>query len=553
MSIKLEQFDDEVETVRRPGDFKRRGADGPPMVSDPTGATVKSGKRAGEVKWVTYGRPSAAADHIENKTAVEKWTQRELVYGLVAGKNSAAVEDAVNELAKLDRDRDDKTWRAAADRVVVRALDYAEARLAAERGTHTHGTTEAFDRDRDWVAMAEAGINLGIPQHVQAAMVAAWELMLKQTGLKVLATEIAIVHDGWRLAGTGDRIVIATRDLELVDCQGEVVRIPAGTVFVLDIKTGKMRVASDGSIENWHGYAVQIAAYADGIPYDTATDTRQCWTESLPAPSTDVAVIAHLPVAAALAGRAVCTLVAVDLRAGVHAAGLVLQAKDFYARKDVVRASVNHVYEVDVVEPADDPFADLPKADDTPFKARQTQRIVPVHSTPEHELNGGEGPSAPREQIDGLKQRLTALLCGDEKWQAGDTENGVAPKPAAFATLQAIYSAAQAEKPTDYGLSTKKPTRRRVLIQRALLALAEEFGDDLADDHLRCVGLVIADAAQPSVPIHRALLAMNCAEAERFHRVALAVCTGEAVLHIADDGAAIWHADVDKLSAASAA
>ncbi len=37
--------------TRTPGDFKRKGVDGAPYVSDPDGALVKSGARKGEPKW----------------------------------------------------------------------------------------------------------------------------------------------------------------------------------------------------------------------------------------------------------------------------------------------------------------------------------------------------------------------------------------------------------------------------------------------------------------------------------------------------------------------
>lgn len=546
MTITLEQID-EPKAERRPGDFKRSGEDGNPWVSDPNGATVKSGKRAGQVKWVQYRRPSGEGKRIENQYNLLKYKERRLVLGV-----GLAMSDAEHaELASLHPDSDE--FRSMADGIVARAYDAAQMDLAAKRGTHGHLVTEDNDLERDWVKRAEDGEALGIPRHVQDAMVQAWNAMLEATGLQVLAVELPVVCDRWRLAGTLDRIVIATRDLTLVTADGEVVTIAAGTVFILDIKTGKLRIDRNGVVEYWLSYAVQLAGYAHSLPYDTNPDVeaRGAWAPlgDIPEPSKDIAVIAHLPVEEALAGKAVCRLIAVDLRAGEHAAEICKAAREWQARTDVFTVAANHEYVVDVVEPTDDPFADLPRVDDTPATAARqaavtprrnapVQRIVPVTTLPEHELNGGEGPNATDAQWQAIVDRLKALR---------------ASSPMAFDTLEAVVKAALAESPSTHGISRKTPSRRRLAIYRALLALAEHFGDELADEHLRCLGLVIADAQQLSVPIHRALLALTCAEAERFHRVALAVCCGEAVISYDLNGAPVWLADVDALAASPAA
>lgn len=103
-----------------------------------------------------------------------------------------------------------------------------------------------------------------------------WVDLLDRNGLEVLATELPVINDELRLAGTLDRIVRLTRDLHF----GSVV-VPAGTVIVLDIKTSKLHADRDGLPSYWDSYPIQIAAYAQSVPYDPDADRRQTWEEVL--------------------------------------------------------------------------------------------------------------------------------------------------------------------------------------------------------------------------------------------------------------------------------
>jgi hypothetical protein len=566
MTITLDDLGGTTAT-RRPGDFRRRGTDGPPYVSDPNGGVVKSGQRKGEPKLVLYGRPSAFGEQIENTYNLLKWKERRLVLGMALDG-----ERKWDDLATLEVDTPE--WRAAADGVVARAYTHAKAMEAAHRGTHTHGTTEDNDKDRDWVKRAEDGEDLGIPRDVQASMVAAWQTMLDATGMEVLAVELPVVCDRWRLAGTLDRIVRLTRDLSFVDCDGVVANIPAETVIVLDLKTGKLRRDRDGNVERWHSYAVQIAAYAQSVPYDVENERRLTWGE-IPLPDPNWAIIAHLPVEEALAGKAVCRLIAVDIATGEQAADLCRQAKEWEARRDVFAVAPDLEFfapSADATQPtederpypggvycrecdldrhickgcgghfahdgkcedpacvANDLFADLPTVADKPFEPKPERRTLPtriraVAVQDDDALNSGEGANATAEAVDAVKARLERLR---------------EASPAAFATLLDIARQATAESPTVYGISTKVPSQRRINIMRGLLALAEHFADELADEHLRCIGVVIADAQQLGVPIHRALLALTPAEARAFHQACMDVVTGDLALTFADDAAPRW-------------
>jgi hypothetical protein len=305
-----------------------RSTDGKPYVTDPSGATVKSGARKGEPKRLAYGSPSSAGKMIENTYNLQKWGERMTVLGVGIDAEVAA---ACMALTTLERDSDE--FKAAADAVVVAAKAAAKANLAAERGTHTHALSEDHDEDRNWLLRAEEGEDLGLPTEVQAALVDAWRQCLEENGLEIIAVEASCVDDTWRLAGTLDRIARTTHPLRFVVAGGEIIEVPAGEVLVLDVKSGKRTTDGAGVVQYWHSYAVQVASYAQSVPYDTTTEVRAEWPHPI---SQTHALIAHLDVLGALDGAATCTLVHVDLVAArEHGGATVQQAKSWAARKDV--------------------------------------------------------------------------------------------------------------------------------------------------------------------------------------------------------------------------
>lgn len=339
---------DEIESgapERIPGTFKRDKR-GTPYVSDPTGAVVKSGKRKGEPKWVRYGRPSGYHHQIEDGYNLNKWDQRNIVLGLAGAFVAQAERPELGQHEFVDRlvalaggDRDDEQWRADADALIGAAKDAAKAQLAAERGTHTHALTEDDDGGASWLTRAEDGQDLGIGLAAQSALVTVWRKLLADNGLEVLAAECAVVNDEFRVAGTLDRIARLTRDLAFV-VDGEIVTLPAGTVVVLDIKTGQMRIDQrDGQILWWHGYAVQCFLYASAHPYDLCTDTRGAWDWPI---DQRYALIAHLPAQSAIDGDVTAELVLVDLAKGRAAAELCRAAKAWEQSRDVFGRAHQH-------------------------------------------------------------------------------------------------------------------------------------------------------------------------------------------------------------------
>lgn len=484
MTIELDSW---APAERQPGDFKRDSR-GTPYVSHPDGATVKSGKRAGEVEWVRYGRPSGLGKQIESAYNLLRWKERSLVYG--------CLDPEVRRLADETLTGEPWTpeWKSAADGVVAAAARAAKMQEAAERGTHMHGVTEDDDKDRDWVHRAELGEQMGIPLEAQEAMLGTWQAMLATTGLEVLAVEVPVVNDRWRQAGTLDRIARLTKDLRFAQPDGTIVTLRAGTVIVLDLKTGKVTRDAKGIVQWWHTYAIQVACYADSIPYDTATETRGEWEWPVDA---DWAVIAHLPVTDALNGNAHCDLILVDLNAGRYGAELCMLAGEWESRGDL--------------------FADF-------------HDVVEPKALPDPHRHAGLIVARPAPTDDGR--------IGDDALAA--IVGRVAALPAeARAVLEGYALAAHA---AGKGFNIRKePSRRRHYLYRALLQLAEHFGADLEDDHVRAaVAVVLPEAGQLAVPLGEALGSLVEHEAALLLDVVLSVVNDDPALHYSDDGSPRW-------------
>lgn len=341
--------------VEEPGGLPRHPKTGAPQVTDPSKSRKPKGKKseliakceargievpskitvAGlqellgpEIGLSWYGRPSSLGKQIENTTNLQKWSERAVALGVFLDPSLA------QELSTLDPESlnlDDPEARAILDTTARQAKDTARAGIAAERGTHAHALTEDHDNGLDWIERARRGEDLGIDSDAQRSLVVAWEKMLAFNGLEILATEAVVVDDLWRQAGTLDRIARLTLDLRFVIDGGEIVTLKAGTVVLLDIKSGRLR-CEGGIVQYWQGYAVQIASYAQSVPYDPATGLRGEWDFAI---DQQWALIAHLDVLSALDGAAACRLVLVDLAAGREAGERCVWARSWERRRDV--------------------------------------------------------------------------------------------------------------------------------------------------------------------------------------------------------------------------
>lgn len=273
-------------TTQRPGDFRRRGQDGPPWVAsvdktrrpkgnkaelvakcearglDIDGTVDQLVERLGpEPRDELYARPSSYGDPLENQSNLERWKERKILSGVWHLLQRQTFPEW------LDHPDDE-----ALDNLAARCHEAAGTKLAADRGTHVHRLTERHDRGEPFDDLIDAGKNLGIPESLQRRIVEQWAETRGAMRVTARAVEQPVVNDDLRAAGTVDRI----------DVCGQQITTPFGTIaagepFVGDIKTGKLIAADDGTPQWWVTYPVQLAVYADAVPYDVDTDTRGTW------------------------------------------------------------------------------------------------------------------------------------------------------------------------------------------------------------------------------------------------------------------------------------
>jgi len=500
-----------------------RSIDGKPYVSDPSGALVKSGPRKGQLKRLAYGSPSNRGMQIENSTNLTKWGERRVVLGVGLDPEITA---SCAQLAGLDVDSDE--YKSLADAIIVRAKEVAKANLAAERGTHVHALTEDHDESRDWVQRAEAGEILGLDPEVQTALVDGWKRMLEREGLEVLAIEASVVDDAWRLAGTLDRIVRTSKPLRFARHGGEIAEIPAGTVVVLDVKTSNKRLDRNGCVQYWNAYAIQIASYAQAVPYDTEAETRGTWPFEIDQAH---ALIAHPDI-----DTAEWELIYVDLVAGrEHGGQCVVDAKAWEQRTDVFSVAMlpNEVAGGAPAPSAGDP--DVPAGDDVPPS-------VAPSAAPTGTRSALDGPDPERVALVDARAQLPTTV--DEGADLSGAEFGEG-----WATLQRHYGdldeAAKTWLAYLIGEATKRGltfharharTQRAFELYRGLIFLCEGGGDD--DEILRALlAIELGDVALfPAIHPGHAVGALDAAAAQRFADLVVRYNATDLVGMVDDDG-----------------
>lgn len=458
------------------GGFWRNAMD-VPYVSDPTGAVVKSGPRKGQVKRLAYGSPSNRGYMIENDAGLVKWKQRRALYGI--GLTPELIEQC-RHLATLEIDSSE--YNSYADGIVVAANQAARTMLAADRGTHGHALAEDFDKGRDWSLRAEAGEVVGIDRATQARIVEAWREMLEVNGLKVLAIEAACVDDRWRLAGTLDRIVATTRPLRFAMATGEIVEVPAGIVMIVDIKFGKPRKT----------HPIQIASYAQSVPYDTEAEARGEWPFEIDQ--------THALIARGDIGDGVATLelVYVDLVAGrEHGGQCVIDARAWAERNDVFSVAQLDTEIATGGTPAIP--LDPPVAPDSPH-AGQSPAVTAAAGGQPSVLAAATSPDNERLALVEARNTLAtapeqgADLSGADYAAGWDALQAhyAALDPAAKAWLAGLISEARRRAVSFHAREVR--SLRTFELYRALISLAEAGGDQ--DELLRALlALVVGDVA----------------------------------------------------------
>jgi hypothetical protein len=242
---------------------------GRPMIMPP-----KGGKR------VAYRRCTTFVGCLEDTYNLQSWKTRQVAIGM--GQRPDLV------LAAASADKDDKR---AFNEIAEKATEHALASASATTGTALHALTERVDR----------GQKLGHVPDPYGDDIKAYERAT--AGIEWLGIEAFRVHDGWKVAGTADRIG----------------RNEHGRLRIYDIKTG--------SIDYPHKMAMQLAMYARSLPYDIATDKRGDAEEGL---DLSTGIIIHLP-----AGEGRCDLYEINIAKGWGACVIAKQVWDWRGTKDL--------------------------------------------------------------------------------------------------------------------------------------------------------------------------------------------------------------------------
>ena len=255
----------------------------------------------------SYTRATTVAETNSDRWNLELWAKRHVVSGLTIDR--ALVAEATGLEVKADRDK--------LNSIAERAMTASRAHERADAGTRMHLLAELSDAGQPLPADV-TDIELDdIDAYTRALREAGCELVLEMS-------EVVVIHDDLKIAGTLDRIV----------------RRPDGRLQVLDLKTGD-------SVE----YAIREIAVQMAI-YAYATNIY-CWEDEtrLPMPSdldTTEALIAWCPL-----GQAKCEIIAVDLMAGWRGVELALQVRKWRSQKMAHLAQTLYAAEVQEVEPVE--------------------------------------------------------------------------------------------------------------------------------------------------------------------------------------------------------
>lgn len=269
MSLDIEEFD------RTRSDFRR--ANGAPMYVDRDGKNRRG------------SRPSGWGKELDDENALVNWKINRSIEGVAKNPDLAAAAVALKE--------DDKEGWAA---IREKAINAGRGSQSADIGTAIHAMSVRWEDPED-------DFDPGKPytDHLKS-----YSKELERLGLVSEMFEFHLVNEELNSAGTADRLYRSTRDL--IAPTGEI--IPAGTLFIGDLKTGKKLDFSMPS------YAIQMAVYAGGSLYNVETDEFV----DTPEINQDWGLLVHQP-----SDRPECSILWVDLAVGRHGASLVAAIREW--------------------------------------------------------------------------------------------------------------------------------------------------------------------------------------------------------------------------------
>ncbi len=254
------------------------------------------GKRVGWTRATTF------AKSISDTYRLNMWSRRMVAKGLALRPDLHAL---VASTPLEDRD--------ALDKLTERAAEAAGSTTAAGLGTALHAFAAQWDTD-SLVSPFTGSQMYDINAYFDA---------LGRHGLVAVPglVERTVVCQRFGVAGTLDRIVRVVRDEYDAVLPSGAVRLSAGDLVVMDLKTG--RDLSYG----WPEIAVQLALYANA---DAMWEPTASEYSPMPKVRDDVAIVAHIPV-----GRATCHLYDVDIRTGLAGAELCADVRAWRGSRNI--------------------------------------------------------------------------------------------------------------------------------------------------------------------------------------------------------------------------
>lgn len=288
-------------------DFERvGGTDQRPRIPPPG----KSGRDAlsPKIKVDAYSRASSIGETLEEQFGLGQWRLRQVVFGMGRRPDLCVASSALRS--------NDGPNKAILQDIGNKAMDAAESSAGATIGTAIHALREQHDEGADL-------------SHVSGEVREALDKWVELTaGFEVLASEAKTVCDEHRVAGTFDVLLRLLGPMTMPD--GTV--LPAGTIVIGDLKTS--------STSDYFGckFAVQLAEYAHGVPFDVDSYSRISWAklcgreDRATRPHPKWAIIIHIPTGAPEEGG----LHAVDVESGTELTDLAFTVRAQRKRKDLV-------------------------------------------------------------------------------------------------------------------------------------------------------------------------------------------------------------------------
>lgn len=199
-----------------------------------------------------YRRASSMSSHLDDKQGLIDWNAAMVAFGMAKDKSLLA------NFSVLD-------WKADKPKVkemLAKAKDLGGGSAAADLGTAFH---TAFEKDALGTPIPDDRLPEGF-----ATAIRNLKLFMKEWGLEIAGTEVRVVNDKHRIAGTADLILKATRDIET-----PFGKINAGQGFIADLKTGSVSELSG------LGMGMQLGIYSHSRVYDVMAGERKPWPVNL--------------------------------------------------------------------------------------------------------------------------------------------------------------------------------------------------------------------------------------------------------------------------------